>query len=62
MHTLLQIDTEAADAILIGDTHADALCAQQVRTGFLLHRSGYGGQAALDCASDGHFEKYSELY
>ncbi len=62
IHTLLEIDTEAADAILIGDTYADALCAQQARTGFILHRSGYGGQAALDCAADGHFENYSELY
>lgn len=61
-HTLQQLQTEPADAILIGDTHADALCAQTMQTGFLLHRAGYGGQAALDCPNDAQFLSYSELY
>jgi phosphoglycolate phosphatase len=62
IHTLQQLNTAPADAILIGDTHADALCAQSVRTGFVLHRAGYGGQAALDCPNDAQFLNYSELY
>jgi phosphoglycolate phosphatase len=60
-HTLRQLKIAPADAILIGDTHADALCAQAVQTGFLLHRAGYGGQAALDCPNDAEFLNYSEL-
>ena len=51
-HTLQQLQTRSADAILIGDTHADALCAQTVQTGFVLHLAGYGGQKALDCPND----------
>lgn len=61
-HTLQQLQTDPADAILIGDTHADALCAQTVKTGFMLHLAGYGGQAALDCPNDAQFSSYTELH
>lgn len=61
-HTLRQLQADPADAILIGDTHADALCAQHVQTGFVLHLAGYGGQQALDCPNDAQFHRYSELH
>jgi phosphoglycolate phosphatase len=44
---LTLLEAVPADALLFGDTHVDALCAQRSGVRFAWHRGGYGGEEVL---------------
>ncbi|MFT7115655.1 MAG: 2-phosphoglycolate phosphatase [Rhodoferax sp.] len=59
--TLNLLDSRAAESLLIGDSHLDALCAQRAGVGFVWHRAGYGGEEVLLHPINASFDTYAEL-
>lgn len=55
------VDTQPWDAVLIGDTHVDALCAFNGGVPFVWHARGYGGQVVADHAVAARFDSFEEL-
>lgn len=55
------LDAECGDAVLVGDTHVDALCARNAGVDFIWHTRGYGREevARVGCAA--RFEAFDEL-
>lgn len=51
----------AAESLMIGDTHVDALCARAGGVAFLWHRRGYGARMPPECATAGSFDAFGEL-
>lgn len=55
------LEADPVDALMFGDTHVDALCAQHSGVDFLWHRNGYGSEEVLDHPRAGSFDSFSEL-
>ena len=55
------LEAAPADALMVGDTHVDALCARQSQVDFLWHRNGYGRQEVMDHPRAGSFESFADL-
>jgi len=49
------------DAMFIGDSHLDALCAQRSGVRFAWHRGGYGGDEVLEHSIAGQFSSFVDL-
>ena len=61
LKTLEQIGGSHEDAIFFGDTHVDAECAQRSQVSFVLHRPGYGSEAASRFPHLLAFDDYAAL-
>ena len=61
LHALLELQVPPAQALLIGDSHVDALCAARAHVNFMLHGAGYGGAEALRHPAAARFLDYREL-
>lgn len=55
------VGTQPWDAVLVGDTHVDALCALNGGVPFVWHTRGYGGQVAADQAMAARFDSFQDL-
>ncbi|WP_372824937.1 HAD family hydrolase [Polaromonas sp.] len=58
---LAHLGARPAEALLFGDTHVDALCAQKSEVGFVWHRGGYGGDEVLSHPVAASFHSFREL-
>jgi phosphoglycolate phosphatase len=58
---LAQMSSQPANALLFGDTHVDALCAQKSQVAFVWHRGGYGGDEVLQHPVAASFQSFCEL-
>lgn len=56
-----QLGASPSEAVMVGDSHVDALCAASVGVPFVLHTSGYGGSEALNHRIAARFAHYAEL-
>lgn len=52
---------DAAEAVLIGDTHVDAQCARNAGVDFVWHRRGYGQAQVATLPMAGSFDTFGEL-
>jgi len=58
---LQQLGAKPSEAVMVGDSHVDAMCAASVGVPFVLHTSGYGGNEVLNHPVAARFARYSEL-
>ena len=61
LHTLESLSASSQEAILIGDTHVDALCASNCGVSFIFHQGGYGGDLVDQYQISARFQSYLEL-
>ncbi len=61
LHTLKIMDVLPKKSLLIGDTHVDALCAQQSKISFIHFQNGYGNSVHENYPCIGYFSDYIEL-
>jgi phosphoglycolate phosphatase len=61
LHTLKMMNVAPEQSLLIGDTHVDALCAQQSKIGFIHYQNGYGKSVSENYACLGYFSDYAAL-
>ncbi len=61
LHTLKILDVEPEHTLMIGDTHVDALCAQQAKINFIHFQNGYGKSVSENYPCVGYFSDYIEL-
>ena len=61
IHTLQIMDVAPEQALLIGDTHVDALCAQQSKIAFIHYLNGYGKSVSENYPCVGFISDYAEL-
>lgn len=59
--SLRELDASAQAAVLVGDTHVDALCAHNAGVDFIWHSAGYGQPAAAAPEPAGRFDCWREL-
>jgi len=61
LHTLKIMSVAPEQSLLIGDTHVDALCAQQSKVDFIHYQNGYGKSVSENYPCVGGFSDYAEL-
>ena len=60
--TIAELQVNASDCLLIGDTHVDALCASNCGIPFIFHRSGYGDDSVRQYPIAASFIGYAEIF
>lgn len=58
---LERLQAQPAQAVLVGDTHVDALCARNAGVDFVWHRPGYGDPALIAALASAAFDSWQEL-
>ena len=61
-YTLAQLGISHHQAVLIGDTHIDAQCAERCSVDFILHQNGYGDPKESEYKIAGQFKTYENVF
>lgn len=61
LQALQEISMEPQEAVFVGDTYVDALCASHINMDFVHHQAGYGGEKVFEYPANARFMDYRDL-